>query len=335
MSINKPPITENKNGEARTVGFELEFAGLEITRTAEIIQESFGGEIVEGNRYEYRIVNTELGDFRVELDALILQKMASKNLFENLGLDIDTNKLSDSIEEVLDKMAKSVVPIEIVMPPVKLDDIEKLEHLQVQLQKNKAEGTKTSLIHAFGMHLNIECPDLEADTLLAYLRSFLLLYPWLLEKLNVDITRRISPFVDPFPDAYVNKVLDPEYEPAMDTLIGDYLEYNATRNRPLDLMPVFGLLDEERTREALGGEKNNPRPTFHYRLPNSNIDEPGWKFSGEWNDWCEVEKLAVNTEMLTKLSKLYLLRRSQTLVSFKKEWADTVSILLDLEETST
>ncbi|HKL17727.1 MAG TPA: amidoligase family protein [Halalkalibaculum sp.] len=331
MSINIPPLTKNRNGDDRTVGFELEFAGLEITRTAEIIQESFGGEIIEGNRYEYKIVNTELGDFRVELDAVILQKMASKKLFKNIGLDIDTGKLSNSIEDVLDKMAKTVVPIEIVMPPVKLDDIERLEYLQVQLQKNKAEGTKTSLIHAFGMHLNIECPDLETDTLLSYLRAFLLLYPWLLEKLNVDITRRISPFVDPFPKAYTEKVLNPDYAPDLESLMDDYLRFNDTRNRPLDMMPIFGYLDKERTDKVLGSEKNNPRPTFHYRLPNSKIDEPDWKFSGEWNDWCEVEKLAVNSEMLTKLSKLYLLRKSQTLVSFKKEWADTVGILLDLE----
>ena len=331
MSINIPPLTKNRNGDDRTVGFELEFAGLEITRTAEIIQESFGGEIIEGNRYEYKIVNTELGDFRVELDAVILQKMASKKLFKNIGLDIDTGKLSNSIEDVLDKMAKTVVPIEIVMPPVKLDDIERLEYLQVQLQKNKAEGTKTSLIHAFGMHLNIECPDLETDTLLSYLRAFLLLYPWLLEKLNVDITRRISPFVDPFPKAYAEKVLNPDYAPDLESLMNDYFRFNDTRNRPLDMMPIFGYLDKERTDKVLGNEKNNPRPTFHYRLPNSKIDEPDWKFSGEWNDWCEVEKLAVNSEMLTKLSKLYLLRKSQTLVSFKKEWADTVGILLDLE----
>lgn len=331
MSINIPPYTKNKDGKERTIGFELEFAGLEITHTAEIIRQAYGGEIIEENRYEYKIINTELGDFKVELDARVLQKMASENFFEKFGLDIDANKLSDSIEDVFDKMAKSVVPIEIVMPPVRLEDIERLEYLQGQLQKNKAEGTKTSLIHAFGMHLNIECPDLSVATLLKYLRSFMLLYPWLLEKLNVDITRRISPFVDRFPDVYVQKVLDPDYQPDQETFIKDYLQYNDTRNRPLDMMPIFGLLDKERTEKALGSEKNNPRPTFHYRLPNSNIDQPDWKFSGEWNDWCEVEKLAADSEMLNKLSRLYLLRKSKTLVSFKKEWSETVSILLDLD----
>lgn len=332
MSINIPPVTKNAEGKPRMIGFELEFAGLELSKTAEIVQQAFGGKVIEKNRYEFQIKDTELGDFRVELDARILQKMASDDTFKKWGLNIDQNKLSNSIEEALDKMAKSVVPTEIVMPPIELKTIGRLEYLQSQLQQNKAEGTKTSLVHAFGMHMNIECPDLEVDTLLRYLKSFLLVYPWLVEKLDIDITRRISPFVDPFPDKYVELVLDPEYDPDRDTLMEDYLRFNPTRNRPLDLMPIFGLHDEEGINQVLDGEKNNPRPTFHYRLPNSKIDEEDWKFSDEWNDWCVVEKLAYDSDMLTKLSKLYLLRKRKKLVSFKKEWAETIRILLDLDE---
>lgn len=332
MSIHIPPATVNNEGNPRKVGFELEFAGLELSRTAEIIQQAFGGKVIEENRYEFHIKETELGDFRVELDARILQKMASDNVFEKLGFKIDENKIRNSIEEVLDKMARSVVPTEVVMPPVEMDSIKKLEKLQVQFQKNKAEGTKTSLVHAFGMHMNIECPDTEAETLLRYLRSFLLVYPWLLEKLDIDITRRISPFVDPFPNAYVEKILNIDYQPDEQQLIHDYLEFNATRNRPLDMMPIFALLDGERIQAALEGEKNNPRPTFHYRLPNSKIDDPRWKFSDEWNYWCVVEELANNSEMILKLSRLYLLRKGKALVSFKKEWAQTLRILLDLDE---
>lgn len=332
MPINIPPVNTDEDGNVRTVGFELEFAGLELSKTAEIIRQAYGGNIVEENKYEFQINGTELGDFRVELDARVLQKMAADDFFEKWGFNIDESKLSSSIEDALDKMAKSVVPTEIVMPPIELDAIERLEYLQKQLQENKAEGTKTSLIHAFGMHMNIKCPDLETDTLLRYLRSFLVVYPWLVEKLDIDITRRISPFVDPFPDKYVQLVLDENYQPDRESLVEDYLQYNPTRNRPLDMMPIFGLFNQDRIQEALEGEKNNPRPTFHYRLPNSKIDEPDWKFSDEWNDWCEVEKLADDTEMLHKLSKLYLARRKKTLVSFKKEWAETISILRGLDE---
>lgn len=332
MSINTPPITKNADGKTRTVGFELEFAGLELLKTAEIIQQAFGGKIVEENKYEFEIIDTELGDFRVELDARILQKMADDNFLEKLGFDVDKSKIGNSIEEALDKMAKSVVPTEIVMPPIPLDTIERLEYLQVQLQKNKAEGTKTSIIHAFGMHMNIECPDLEPETLLRYLKSFMVVYPWLVEKLDIDITRRVSPFVDPFPGKYVQLVLDENYNPDRESLMDDYLKFNPTRNRPLDMMPIFGLFDEKRIMKVLEGEKNNSRPTFHYRLPNSKIDEPEWKFSHEWNDWCVIEKLANDSELLPKLCELYLLRKRKTLVSFKKDWAETISILLDLDE---
>lgn len=332
MPLQLPPQITNKKDDPRKVGIELEFAGLELSKTARIIQEAFGGHVDEQNRYEFHIRDTELGDFRVELDARILQKMASDNVLEKLGLDVDENKFSASIEELLDKMAKSVVPTEVVMPPVIIKDIPRLELLQELLQKHKAEGTKTSFVHAFGMHINIESPDLETETLLRYLRSFLLVYPWLLDKLDIDITRRISPFVDPFPNAYAELILDTKYNPHQKDLVGDYLQFNATRNRPLDMMPIFGLIEKQQIEDALGDEKNNPRPTFHYRLPNSKIDDPGWKFTDEWNYWCIVEKLADDEEMIRKLSRLYLLRKDKTLVSFKKEWAETIHILLELDE---
>lgn len=332
MDVQYPNVLHNTGGEERRVGFELEYAGLELTTTAQIIRDLFGGVIEEKNRYEFLINGTELGDFRVELDARILQKIASEKLGDKLGIDLDAGKIQASIEDVLDKMAKSVVPIEVVMPPVAVSSINRLQELQQQLREHKAEGTRTSLVHAFGMHINIECPDLETHTLLRYIRAFLLLYPWLLEELEIDITRRISPFVDPFPSAYVEKVLQPDYRPSQKELIDDYLEFNATRNRPLDMMPIFALLDQQKVNEATGGEKNNPRPTFHYRLPNSRIDDPEWTFTDEWNYWCVVEKLAEDPEMIDKLSRLYLLRKRKSLVPFKKEWAETLRILLDLDE---
>lgn len=332
MSVLIPPNKENAEGNERKVGFELEFAGLELGETAELIQQTFGGSIEEKNRYEFQVIDTELGDFRVELDARILQKMASEGLLEKLGFEMDGNSITTSIEDLLDKMAKSVVPIEVVMPPVPLSEIEKLAALQQPLRESKAEGTGTSLVHAFGMHINIECPNLESTTLLNYLRAFMLLYPWLLEELDIDITRRVSPFVDPFPSRYVEKVLNPGYAPSEQQLINDYLEANATRNRPLDMMPIFALLNQDAVQAAMGDEKNNPRPTFHYRLPNSRIDDADWYFIEEWNYWCSVEHLSVNADMINKLSRLYLLRKKKTLVSFKKEWSETLRILLDLDE---
>jgi hypothetical protein len=332
MTYPLPPIAINAKGDQRTVGLELEFTGIEIERAAEIIQQLYGGRLKKKHRYHFEIFETDLGDFRVELDARILRKMADQNIFDIPDLNFDEQSIRKSIEDVVDKVAKAVVPLEIVMPPVKISDLNKLEKLREALLKNKAKGTKGSLVHAFGMHINIESPDLEIPTLLRYLRSFLIMYPWLLEELKIDITRRISTFIDPFPDKYVRKVLNPSYQPDRDRLIKDYIKFNPTRNRPLDMMPIFGMLNKELIQPVMEGEKNDPRPTFHYRLPNSHIDNPVWSFKKEWNYWFTIEKLADDHEMLFKLSRLYLLRIKETVISFRKEWAETLTILLNLDE---
>jgi len=332
MAYTLPPIANNAKGDQRTVGLELEFAGIEIDETAQIIQKLYGGQIEKVHRYNYEILGTELGHFRVELDARILRRMASQNLLAKLGIDVEEDSIGKSIEDIVDRLARVVVPLEIVMPPVPIQELHQLEELRDQLQKNRAEGTLTSIIHVFGMHINVEAPDLQITTLLKYLRSFIILYPWLLETLEVDISRRISPFVDPFPVRYARKILEPSYNPDRKQFIRDYLNFNPTRNRPVDMMPIFGMLEPELIQPVMEGEKNDPRPTFHYRLPNSRIDDPDWLFEDEWNHWLAVERLAADEEMLHKLSRLYLVRKKETLISFYREWSATVKILLGLDE---
>lgn len=332
MTYKLPAIKNNARGKQRKVGLELEFAGIEIESAAKIIQSLYGGELKEEHRYYFEILDTEFGDFRVELDARIMRKMASRDVFRKWGVDLDEESIRQSLEDVVDKLAKTVVPLEIVMPPVPVGQLHRLEELRAELQKNRAEGTHTSFVHAFGMHLNVESPDLETSTLVKYLRSFLLLYPWLLERLEIDFSRRITPFVGSFPQKYVTKILEPSYRPDQEQFIRDYVEFNPTRNRPVDMMPIFGLLNEDLILPEMKGKKNEPRPTYHYRLPNSRIDDSNWRFEDEWNLWLEVEKLAGDEEMLNKLSRLYLNRKEKTVIAFRKEWATTVTILLDLDE---
>lgn len=330
MTSQIPVITTQ--GTTRKVGFELEFAGIELEEAANIIQSVYGGRIVKSHRYHYEVSDTEFGNFRVELDARILRRMAGDDALKKWGIDFKSKQGKISVEDMLDKLAKTVVPIEIVMPPIPMDQAQALESLRAVLQERKAEGTGVSLIHAFGMHINIECPDTGVDTLLKYLRAFLLLYPWLLRELKINMTRKLSPFVDPFPESYVKEVLKPSYQPTKRQFIEDYILHNATRNRPVDFMPVFAMTEPEKVQQALKDEKNKPRPTFHYRLPNSNIDNPDWRLMDELNYWMKVELLTIMPEMIDKLSRLYLLRRKQVLVSFRNEWAETIAILLDLDE---
>jgi len=331
MSFQLPPVVNNSAGKPRKVGLEVEFAGIELDEVARIIQKLFGGYLKKEHRYHYKVVDTSLGDFRIELDARILRKMARQDVFGRLGFDLDEDS-QKSIEDIVDRLAMAVVPLEVVMPPVPIQQLDQMEMLRKALQENKAEGTHASLVHAFGMHLNIEVPNLKVDTLLSYLRSFIIVYPWLLEMLDIDISRRISPFIDPFPQKYVHRILDVDYAPDQEQFMADYIQYNPTRNRPLDFMPIFGLRKENYIQSVLEGEKNSPRPTFHYRLPNSRIDNPDWRFVDEWNVWLVVEKLAADEEMLRRMSRLYIFREEVTVISFRKEWAKTVAILLDLDE---
>ncbi len=147
-------------------------------------------------------------------------------------------------------------------------------------------------------------PDFTVETLLSYQRAFFLLYDRLLSTEEIPLARRVLPFIDPFPDAYVNLVLDEDYEPTLKTFMKDYLEANPTRNRALDWLPLFAHLDRELTFSyPVEVELVKPRPTLHYRLPSSLIDEPGWSIAGEWNKWVEIERLASRPDMIHRMSQ--------------------------------
>ena len=69
-----------------------------------------------------------------------------------------------------------------------------------------------------------------------------------------------------------------DYPATADRLIDDYVRFNPTRNRPLDMLPVLACLDRERTLAAVEDPHlTKPRPAFHYRMPNSLLDEPDWR----------------------------------------------------------
>jgi hypothetical protein len=172
------------------------------------------------------------------------------------------------------------------------------------LRDSQADGTRASLLYVFGFQLNPQVPDTTADVLVRYLKAYLALEDWLVAVTDVYLPRRLSPFVDSFPGDYKGLVLDPAYAPSLSALIDDYLEYNPTRNRGLDLLPVFALVEPGMVRERVDAPEDvRPRPTFHYRLPNCLVDEPAWSFALEWNRWVEVERLAEDPLRLLSVSR--------------------------------
>jgi hypothetical protein len=288
-----PPRSTNPDGEPRRVGVELEMAGLRPERVAELVVDAIGGQIEVDNAFVTRVCGTELGDFGIELDADLLKSRQYQKLLAEFGIDIGEGDEREQIETLLSRVAGLVVPLELVGPPVPWTELPKLDRLRDKLHRAGARGTHSSPLYAFGMQLNIEAAALDADYLLSVIRAFLLSYDELIEAERVDLSRRISPYVQPFPEAYVVHVLRADYAPDAAGLIDDYLRLTPTRNRPLDMLPLFAHLDEERVMSA-PVETNlvKPRPAFHYRLPNCLIDEPDWSLATVWNRWIEIERLA-------------------------------------------
>ena len=70
----------------------------------------------------------------------------------------------------------------------------------------------------------------------------MVLYDWLVDVSDIDVSRKLSAFIDPFPIEYRALVTSPDYAPDLDRLIGDYLDANPTRNRALDMLPMFAHL---------------------------------------------------------------------------------------------
>ncbi|WP_207431016.1 amidoligase family protein [Sabulibacter ruber] len=326
MSFKPLPVERNREGELRTVGFELEFANVGIEECLQIVQELYGGHVEWENRFSAKVVDTRIGKFSVEIDLKLLTEKQYKPIFEKLGIDIQQVKLGAStleerIDDTLENVIKKVIPYEIGVPPLPFNQLEQLEDLRNALYEHHAKGTEAFFTNAFGTHINTEIPDTEPETILRYIRAFLLLYPWLLEAGETDFARKnLTTFINPFPAEYNQLVLNPSYAPDLDQLIEDYHQYNPDRNRPLDMYPLFAFVREEKINQFTNLGSVKPRKTFHYRLPNSCVSDPSWTLAQEWNNWVVIEELANNPARITQMSKEYLDMKEHTFIGFDSKW---------------
>jgi hypothetical protein len=295
----EPPFAVNGKGEPRRVGVELEMAGIRPEDIEAVVIECFGGILERRSAFVSDIRDTEFGDFRVELDSKVLTNRGYLTYLADLGIDIGEGETRDNIELVLSRIAGLVVPLELVAPPIPWTSLGRMDTVRSKLREAGAHGTQFSALYAFGMQLNVEAASLSPRYLLAMLRAFLSRYEWLQEREQVDLSRKLSSYVQPYPEDYVAHIMQADYAPDIERLIDDFLEFTPTRNRPLDMLPLFAHIDEARVMAApVERELIKPRPAFHYRLPNCLIDEPNWSLSLAWNDWVEVERLAADPERL-------------------------------------
>jgi hypothetical protein len=312
-----PPKQTNEAGEPRRIGVEIELGGLDLQAAAACVEKVFGGQVTEKSPHRLLIKNTDIGDFGVELDTQLAHPKSG---------DSDTER---EARKLIGDLSSGFVPVEIVGPPAPIPSLDQFDVLIDALRDAGAEGTNDALSHAFGLQLNPEASSLQAADILATLQAYVLMSPLLRRRIGVDVMRRILPYVDPFPLDYAHKILADDYAPDMDALIDDYIELNPTRNRELDMLPLFKHLDEDRVMAALDDPLIKSRPTYHYRLPDTRFSKPGWGAVEEWNRWIIVERLADDPARRQKLAEAFFEKNPEDFLDRLslnlKDWFDSLS----------
>ncbi|MCI5049909.1 MAG: amidoligase family protein [Rickettsiales bacterium] len=295
---------KNTSGEPRKVGLELEFLGVSLRSTADCIAREFNGISVCENEHFYTIKSDGLGCFHVELDSGLIHRLCEEK--DNRDEDELRGMLSSITHDVVHSAVDEIAPNEVVTPPLNAKELKKFELVVDALRRLGAQGTKSSWAHAFGLHINADVVELSAQHLLAVMQSYCLLHDYIVDGMEVDMTRKVARYAAPYPEMYVQHILQENYQPNMEQLITDYLVHNPTRNRALDMLPIFKLIDEDLIESRLRNQLIKERPAFHFRLPNSRIDEEDWSIASELAWWQDIEFLASHDALRKQMARAYI-----------------------------
>ncbi len=309
----------------RSVGLEFEFAAEEVHDVVRMVLSLFSGRTTKIDPHRFKIDTPALGTFTIELDSQYahLDEESEDSLVQNLIPD----DMRDDFLQLMGDMMKVLVPYEVITPPIPFDQLDKCNPLVDGLRRLNAKGTDENPFYAFGMHLNPEVAALNTGWIFNVLKAYLLLAEGLHEKMGVDWARKISPYIQPFPTDYTVKVLDPDYRPDAETFIRDFIEFNPTRNRELDLLPLFYHWQEDLMKSLIEDDLTKPRPTFHFRLPDFRLNDPEWSLAQQWNLWIKVEELAEDDALLQTMSETYLEHEDEW---FSGDWAKRIPEFVQL-----
>ncbi|MDP5036662.1 MAG: amidoligase family protein [Alishewanella sp.] len=318
-----PPQQQNHQNVERQVGVELEFAGCQPESIVDCITASFGGKVIKHSIFNYQIKDSRVGDFRLELDAELLQKIVATEESAQ-----QSSVIYQAAEQLLKSAAEQLVPWEVVTPPINISQLAELHALFLCLRENGAVGTRKAARYAFGLHLNPDLPDLQVTTIVRYLQAYMCLYDYIYAEENIDLVRKLTPYIDNFNKDYILKVVDPQYQPDLDNFIRDYMAYNPSRNRSLDLLPLIAHIDEKWVDTHPERALIKARPTLHYRLPNCDIDNPNWDLSKPWQRWLKVEQLADQPKRLAQFIDEFRADYQRLTRDLDKKWLTRSTELL-------
>ncbi|MBP5858220.1 amidoligase family protein [Marivibrio halodurans] len=324
-----PPRPDREDGAPRRCGVEIECIALDVRTAADLVEALFGGIREEDDPYRLRLRGARHGTFTVELDTQFAHPSPRWNRVEVTGewlsglVDL-LRELDATTSQWIGQLSEDFVPMEIVSPPMAWSTLDELSPLFRSIREAGATGSDEGMLYALGLHLNPEAATLEADWIARVLRAYVMMSAWLRRSIDIDFTRRVLPFIDPFPRGYARRIVDPDYKPDMTTLIDDYLADNATRNRELDMLPIFAQIDGPRVRRAVKDDRVNARPAFHYRLPNTRFTGVGDGPVAEWNRWVLVERLAEDTDLMAEMAAAFLDHYDAILPADwgSEDWAD-------------
>ncbi len=278
------PDVAGRAGAARRVGVEIEFSGLHEAQAAEVVQRIWGGAVCTESAHDLVVRGTLAGDVRVELDTALKRYTAAP--FGDLALEL----------------SRSVVPVEIVLPPLDQAWLGEVGRLLEALRDAGAQGSREGALYAFGLHLNVELAGAGVEHVVPVSRAYALLEDWLRLVDPLDPMRRVLPFVDPHPRAYVDEIAAFSSFEDLETFARCYLHHNPTRNRGLDLLPLLTYFLPELVQEVLGEMDRKGRPAWHYRLPETDLQAPGGGLHRIWNIWCLVERVAARPGLVDQLA---------------------------------
>ena len=287
---------DSDNG-SRRVGVEIEFAGLDTAEAATVLAEALNGKVELLSPHRAILHGTGIGDVELELDMRYVHPIEEdsgpiERALEGAGVRVKAAEL----------MAP-VVPVEIITEPLTPDKFQTLDNGLAALVDAGAVGTGAKALYAFGVHLNVALVG-GPERAIRIAGAFTFAERWIRETWAVDPSRRVVPFIDPYPKGWrveLAEAMAGGHVPDLDAFIRLYAHYNPTRNRGLDLWPLLGHLAPEASERALGEKVMNARPAFHYRWPDSRLGEPGWSPWESYDRWLLVERAADEPERLERL----------------------------------
>ncbi|MGB0659780.1 MAG: amidoligase family protein [Mangrovicoccus sp.] len=291
MSLPDQPLTFPATARfdpERRIGVEVELGGLSEAAIAELLVDLFDGEVTGKAAHRWTVDLPDLGEMVIELDTSWSPEIA---------------ELGDWAGDI----ARQVVPVELITAPIREQDLARLQEILNQCLAAGAYGSESSVVSAFGVHFNPSLLD-PAQELLPIARAYAVLEPWLRRHARLDLSRRVLPFIDPWPEDLVFALARPQAaEWSLDMFTEIYLTQIRSRNYGLDLLPLLRHLDRDRMAQlAPDLAEGGARPTYHFRLPQCRLSEPDWQIGQEWALWQAVETVAQSRELVDQLGSLHL-----------------------------